>query len=250
MGWIWYSGKACLMSGDSGDYLLQDINMTIGNRYIIFFTVSGMTSGRLSIGNFEENNIITDNGAYAILGTALGDKLIFTGLTDDNDELFNGCIDSVYVFTNFDSISPIACSPGINVKEEQDECLLLVTAENDNNALGFQWAGLTLKARIPAKFAKVEYDESTEELDDNGGDHITTYFDGKKNRNLQVSASPIFIHDFLFMCKGVDTWGINGVQYSQIDKYPAINWNTSEKEGTVELKVRKKNYKLNKTNCG
>jgi hypothetical protein len=252
MGWIWYSGKACLLSGESGDYILRDIDMTIGLRYLVFFSVSGMSAGRLSIGNFEETEVISGNGGYAITGIAAGDKLIFTGLTDSEGDLFNGCIDTVrvFAFSEFSDFENIGCSPCINVEEEQDECLVLVTAENSNNALGFGWEGLTLKARIGAKFAKVEYDENSEELDDNGGDHITTYFDGKKSRNLQIAAAPIYVHDFLFMCKGVDTLKINGVEYSIIDKYPSITWNPSEKEGTVELKVRKKNYKLNKTNCG
>jgi hypothetical protein len=249
MAWIWYSGKACLLSGTNGDYLLQDINMTIGQKYVIFFTVSGMTQGRLSVGNLETNEIITQSGSYAILGNAEGDNLIFTGLTDDSNDLFNGCIDSVFVFS-FTELESIACSPCINVQEEQNECMLLMTAENSGNALGFVWEDLILKARIGANFAKVEYDENSEELDDNSGQHITTYFDGKKNRNLQINPAPIFIHDFLFMCKGVDEFKISGVDYAIIDKYPTITWNKGEREGIVELKVRKKNYKLNKTNCG
>jgi hypothetical protein len=249
MGWIWYSGKACLFSGNAGDAIFQSISQTIGVQYIIKFTISGMTQGVLRINNFEETNEFTEDGIYAVLGTAVDSTLIFTGELDEDDNLFDGCIDSVEVYS-FASQSPLACSPCINVQEEQGDCLLLVTAENDNNALNFAWTDLILKARISAKFAKVEYDSEAEELDDNGGDHITTYFDGKKNRLLQVDAVPIFIHDFLFMCKGVDTFKINDVEYSIIDKYPSIIWNKSGTEGTVELKVRKKNFKLNKTNCG
>lgn len=249
MGWIWYSGKACLLSGDNGDYLAQDVNMTPGTQYIVFFTVSGMSSGRLAVGNFDETHVISENGTYALAGEAASDTVIFTGLIDSDGDLFNGCIDSVRVF-EFTGLEELACSPCINVQEELGGCLL-VTAENDNTALNFNWNDLILKARIPAKFAKVEYDTSKESLDDNGGDRITTYFDGKKNRSLQVDASPVFIHDFLYMCMGVDTLKFNGVEYVIVDdNYPNITWNKSETEGTVELKVRKKNSKLNKTNCG
>lgn len=249
MGWIWYSGKACLFSGNPGDMILQVTSQVAGSQYVIKFTITGMTQGKIRLNNYTETHDFEENGTYAVLGTAQNSTLVFTGELDDDGNLFNGCIDVIENYS-FSSQTSIACSPCVNVEAEQDECLLLMTAENVNNALGFGWSGLTLKARIGAKFAKVEYDENAEEIDDNSGDRITTYFDGKKNRNLQIEAAPIFIHDFLFMCKGVDTFKIGGVEYAIIDKYPQITWNKGETEGTVELKVRKKNYKLNKTNCG
>jgi hypothetical protein len=249
MAWEWDNGAACLSSGSEGDMILEPISMVAGTQYIIKFTISGMVQGVLRLNNFQDVNEFTEDGTYVVFGTAVNGTLVFTGELDDDDYLFYGCIDSVEVYS-FASQSTLGCSPCINVQATQPECLLLMTAENDNNALNFAWDGLVLKARISAKFAKVEYDEDSEDLDDNGGDHITTYFDGKKNRLLQLNAAPVFIHDFLFMCKGVDTFKIGGVEYAIIDKYPSITWNKGETEGVAELKVRKKNYKLNKTNCG
>jgi hypothetical protein len=250
MSWIFYSGKACLFSGADGDMILQDINMSIGTQYVLVFTISGMTQGVLEVQGFEESFEFTEDGTYAIVGTASNDKVTFLGREDESEFLFDGCIDSVQAYT-FASQTSSACSPCINVREDQDDCLLLITAENDNNALNFNWTGLTLKARIDARFARVDYSTNKEDLDDNGGDHIVTYFDGKKNRDLLVQAAPIYIHDFLFMCMGVDTFKINGVEYSIVDdKYPAIEWNKQFTEGAVEIKIRKKNYKLTKTNCG
>jgi hypothetical protein len=250
MGWIWYSGKICLFSGADGDMFLQDINMAIGDQYVIVFTITGMTQGILEVTGFEETNEFTEDGTYTIVGTAVNDKLIFLGKTDEDENLFDGCVDSIQAYTFASQVST-ACSPCINVREDQDDCLLLITAENDNNALNFNWTGLTLKARIDAKFARVSYNTQKEDFDDNSGDRITTYFDGKKNRDLLVQANPIFIHDFLYMCMGVDTFKINGVEYVLVDdNYPNIEWNKQFKEGAVELRVRKKNSKLNKTNCG
>jgi hypothetical protein len=250
MGWIWYSGKACLLSGNPGDMILQSIAQVAGTQYVIKFTISGMTQGIMRLNNYTETHDFTQNGTYAVLGTAVNSTLIFTGELDEDDALFNGCVDTIAVYT-FASQTELACSPCLHVAEQLDTCLLLVTAENDINALNFSWTDLVLKARIGAKFARVDYQTSKEDLDDNGGDHIVTYFDGKKNRDFLVDPAPVFIHDFLFMCMGVDTFKIAGVEYSLVDdKYPSITWNKSLKEGTVELKVRKKNYKLNKTNCG
>jgi hypothetical protein len=230
--------------------ILQDLNLSIGTQYVIVFTISGMTEGVLEVQGLDSGYTFTEDGTYAILGEATNDKITFLGRVDDNENLFNGCVDSVACYT-FASQESTACSPCINVQEDQDDCLLLITAENDNNALNFNWTGLTLKARIDAKFARVDYTNNKEDLDDNAGDRIVTYFDGKKNRDLLVQAAPIYIHDFLFMCMGVDTFKINGVEYSLVDdKYPSIEWNKKFTEGTVELKVRKKNYKLTKTNCG
>lgn len=250
MSWIWYSGKACLFTGADGDMILQDANLSIGTQYVIVFTISGMTSGRLEVQGLDEIHTFTADGVYAIMGTASNDKIIFLGRVDDNENLFDGCVDYIQAYTFASQVST-ACSPCINVREDQDDCLLLVTAENDSNALNFNWTGLTLKARIDAKFARVTYNTQKEDFDDNGGDRIITYFDGKKNRDLLIQANPIFIHDFLYMCMGVDTFKINGVEYVLIDdNYPNIDWNKKLTEGIVELKVRKKNSKLNKTNCG
>lgn len=249
MPWTWYSGKACLLSGSEGDMILQVISQSAGNAYVIKFDIVGMTQGKIKLNNYEENYEFDSDGSYAVVGTAINSTLVFTGELDENGDLFNGCIDNVAV-VQFGNLVEEACSPCINVKEEQDDCLLLLTVENTGNALNFDWSDLTLKARISAKFAKVEYETREESFDDNGGDYITTYFDGKKNRNLQVSAAPIYIHDFLFMAKGVDSLTINGTAYVIVnDGYPSIAWNKTFTEGTVELLVRKRNSKLNKTNC-
>lgn len=249
MAWTWYSGKACFFSGNSGDMILQPITQIDGGQYIIKFSISAMTQGKLRIGNYDENFVFLGNGTYAVIGTAQNGTLVFFAETDQDDNLFNGCIDSVEVFT-FENQTSIACSPCINVRETQDSCYLVMTAENSGNALNFDWADLTLKARVPARFARGSYTTTKEALDDNNGDHIVTYFDGKKNKDLLIEAAPGFIHDFLYMCMGVDTFKINDVEYSLIDdEYPELTWNKSMTEATAELKIRKKNFKLNKTNC-
>lgn len=250
MPWTWYSGKACLLSGSEGDMILQTISQLAGNQYVIKFDILGMTQGKLKLNNYEEKLEFTEDGSYAVLGTALNSTLVFTGELDGNGELFNGCIDNVaaYQFSTFQSI---ACSPCINVQAQQDECLLVFTVSDTGTNLGFDWSDLELKARIKARFAKGDYDTRKESFDDNGGDYIITYFDGKKNKSLLVDAAPGYIHDFLYMCMGVSSLLINGVEYNFVDDdYPSITWNKTLTEGTVELRIRKKNYKLNKTNCG
>lgn len=248
MGWTWYSGKACLLSGNEGDMILQTISQIAGTKYVIRFDIVGMTKGILRLNNYEEILEFTSNGSYAVIGTAINGTLVFTGQSDD-DGLFDGCIDNVAAYT-FSSLSLQACSPSISVQENQDDCLLLLQVSNSGTQLGMQWDDLDLKARINAKFAKVEYDAKLESFNDSAGDYITTYFDGKKNRLLQVEAAPLFIHDFLFMCRGAETVLINGIEYSFVwEEYPSITWNHSITEGTVELLVRKKNSRLNKTNC-
>lgn len=250
MGWTWYSGKACLLSGSEGDMILQTISQSGGNQYIIRFDIVGMTQGKLKLDNYEETFEFDINGSYAVVGTAENSTIVFSGELDEDENLFNGCIDNVAVYS-FSSGNSLACSPCINVSEDQDECLLLFTVTDTGVNLNFDWTDLELKARIKAKFAKVDYDTRKEAFDDNGGDYLVTYFDGKKNRNLLVDAVPVFMHDFLYMCIGVDSLIIGTTEYKIIeDDYPSITWNHTLKEGTVELRIRKKNNKLNKTNCG
>lgn len=248
--WGWSDGGAAYVPESGLDPLEQADLFTIGETYTITFTINNLEESGDSgvrIDSIAGTPEYTESGTYTVTGVAIAVDLIFTPYEDPGG-VADFTLDNIAAYSMPDN--PIVCSPCINVQETQPECLLLVTAENDSNALNFVWSGLTLKARINAKFSKVEYDEDSEDLDDNGGDHIRTYFDGKKNRNFQIDPAPIFIHDFLFMCKGVDTFKISGVEYVIIDKYPSITWNKGETEGTAELKVRKKNYKLNKTNCG
>lgn len=250
MGWTWYSGKACLLSGSEGDMILQTISQMAGNQYVIKFDIVGSTQGILRLNNYEETNDFIEDGSYAVIGTAENGTLVFSAHEDGNGDLFNGCIDNVAVY-QFSTLTSLACSPCINVQADQDDCLLLITVTNSGTALGMQWDDLELKARIKAKFAKVDYDTKAESFDDSAGDYITTYFDGKKNRSLLVDAVPVYMHDFLYMCRGVDSLTINGVEYSFVwEDYPSITWNKTITEGTVELPIRKKNTKLNKTNCG
>lgn len=250
MPWTWYSGKACFFSGSAGDMILQPISQTAGNQYVIKFDVIGLTQGKIKLNNYEENFEVDNNGSYAVLGTAQNNTLVFTAELDSNDDLpIGSCIDNVEVF-QFSTFSPLACSPCINVQETQDECLLLFTVTNTGTALGFNWDALELTTRIKAKFAKSDYETKKEAFDDSAGDYIITYFDGKKNRSLLVDAVPVYIHDFLFMCMGVGSLVIGETEYVLVDDdYPSISWNKSITEGTVELKIRKKNYKLNRTNC-
>lgn len=246
--WAWYAGKACLYFGSDGDTILQVTPAATGDPYLLKFTISGMTKGKLVVSNFEEALEFTEDGIYTMLVTPLNGTLAFRATVDTNGDLFFGCIDSVEEYT-LGIFTPMV-SQCINLMDDQG-CLVLVEASCDSNNLNFAWSGLTLSARIKAKFAKVAYKtERTPYIDASGNEQVI-YFDGQRERFLQVDAAPTWTHDFLYLCMAVDTLLINSTSYVVAEEeYPDIKWNKGMTLGTVELKIREKVNKLNKTNCG
>lgn len=249
MAWSWYSAKACYMGTSGGEVLHQPSVFTVGNYYVLKFTISGLTQGELNTASLSGTHIFSEDGTHVVYGQAVSTSLFFQAAYDDFGNIFNGCIDFVEVY-NFSSFSEFAVSPCLQVQDD-DGCLMLIEATNNHDALGFAWNDLTLSARIDAKFAKVQYKTDMETSVDSLGNKTVIYFDGNRIRSLLVQAAPGFIHDFLYMCMAVDGFSINGTDYvMQDEEYPSIKWNTRLLEGTVELLLRKKIAKLNKTNCG
>lgn len=245
--WAWYAGKACFFSGSEGDTLLQAVPVTPGETYFLKFTISGMTQGKLIIRDFEETLEFTANGTYTVLATPVTSVLSMVASVNGSD-LFYGCIDNIEMYT-FGVFTPYV-SQCVNLLEDQG-CLVLVEASCDSNNLNFAWSGLTLSMRLKAKFAKVAYKTQKEPYIDASGNEQILYFDGQRERFLQVDAAPTWTHDFLYLCMAVDTFLINNTSYIIADdEYPEIKWNKAMIEGTVELKIREKINKINKTNCG
>ncbi len=249
MAWSWYSGKACYLGTSGGEILLQVDVFTPGELYVMKFTVSGQSKGKLRASSLSGTHIYTEDGTYVVYGTASIADLQFIADLDDSDEIFDGCIDSIEVY-NFSQLEEFATSPCLQVQDDAG-CLMLIEATNETDALGFNFDDLTLSLRLDAKFAKVEYKTDMEASVDSEGNKSIIYFDGNRIRSLLVQAAPTYIHDFLYMCMAIDGFSINGVDYvMQNEEYPSIKWNTRFLEGTVEIPIRKKIAKLNKTNCG
>lgn len=248
MAWTWYSAKACYLGTSGGEVLYQPTVMTVGQYYVVKFTISGQTQGKLVVPSLAGTHIFLEDGIHVAYGVASTTALIFLAQLDAYDNIFNGCVDIVEV-TNFSQHEEFATSPCLQVQEDQG-CLLLIEATNDNDALGFDWDGLTLTARVDGIFARLNHKtEMTSSLDTEGNKSII-YFDGQRGKDLLIRAAPSFIHDFLYLCMAVDGFSINGTDWvMQNDEYPQIKWNTRFLEGTVEIPIRKKIQKLNKTNC-
>jgi hypothetical protein len=245
--WSWYASKACFFSGNDGDAILQVTPQVAGNPYLLKFTISGMTQGKLQITNYDHSMEFTESGTYVVLVEPLNSTLAFRATADGSD-LFYGCIDNVEEYP-LGAFSPMV-SQCINLQEDQGGLMLIEASCNSNN-LNFAWSGLTLSMRIKAKLAKVAYKTQREPNIDSAGEEQIIYFDGHRSRFLQVDAAPIWTHDFLYLCMAADTLNIDSVSYViDEEEYPDIKWNKSFKEGTVEMKIKPRVNKLNKTNCG
>ena len=66
MAWVSSGGKACFSTGVDGDMLLQVVPQTPGDKYILKFTISGMTQGKLRVDNYEETLEFTEDGLYTV----------------------------------------------------------------------------------------------------------------------------------------------------------------------------------------
>jgi len=247
MAWTWYSGKACFFSGNDGDMLLQVVSQTPGESYLLKFTISGLTQGKVEIKNYEETLEFTENGTYTVLVTPENTTLAFLARSVGMD-LFSGCIDDVELYS-LSIFTPYA-SQCISLLTDQG-CLMLVEASCNSSNLNFNWTTLSLTMRIKAKLAKLAFKTQRGPYIDASGNEQILYFDGQRERFLQVDHTPTWTHDFLYLCMAVDTLLINGTSYVIAeDEYPDIKWNKAMIEGTVELRIREKINKLNKTNCG
>jgi hypothetical protein len=250
MAWSFSGGKACFSAGSAGDMLVQSDIMTIGQNYVLMFDVSSTTQGKLVIEGIDGTYEFTEDGTFSIYGTATHTSLFFIAQSSSS-LLFDGCIDNLYLYTA-SGLVPTYTSPALNVMT-QDDSLVLLEASNETDALNFLWEGtsLSLSTRIKSKFQKVSYETKLETDNDSSGERIVHYFDGQKIRYWQVDPVPVYIHDFLYLCIALDNVYINDVPYVIVeDTLPEIEWNKKQTEGTVEMKVRKRTAKLNKSNCG
>lgn len=92
--WIQNSGSACYNTSTPGFALSQNGILEIDQLYLIEFSISNMTQGKLILQSIEGQPEYTEDGDYSIVGKALSLNLTFIGDEKDGDT-FDGCIDSV-----------------------------------------------------------------------------------------------------------------------------------------------------------
>lgn len=94
--WIFSGGKACYDSASSGYALSQDDILDVGSLYVIAFTISGMTQGKLILDSIEGKPEYTEDGEYQVIGLANQESLSFIG-ESYLGYVFDGCLDDVSV---------------------------------------------------------------------------------------------------------------------------------------------------------
>lgn len=91
--WIYSSGKACYNTDVPGFTLSQTGLMEIGKLYVLNFSISNMTKGKLTVPTITNGLNYTTNGDYQIIGLATYEDLIF--LPGSFSGVFDGCLDVV-----------------------------------------------------------------------------------------------------------------------------------------------------------
>lgn len=251
MPWSFTSNKECF-TGSGGEILTQTGVFTVGQAYIIKFFVTDRTQGILRFISVTGEHVIDANGVFTIFGIALTTSFFLQADQDEDNLMFDGCVDNIeaYLVGDPQSIQLDYVSQCLNIQSDQG-CLLHIEAINNNDSLNFNWDDLILSMRLNGKLAKVDYNGTQKEMVlDSSGNLNPIYFNGNRTRSLLIEAAPVWVHDFLYMCMAVDGFKINGDFYIiQESDYPEIEWNKKFTEGTVELQVRKRVYKLNRSNC-
>lgn len=92
--WIQSSGAACYSSGTAGFAISQSGILSIGNLFVIEFSISNMTHGKLIIDSIEGKPEYTENGDYQIIGIAASNNLTFIGGSILSN-VFDGCIGNI-----------------------------------------------------------------------------------------------------------------------------------------------------------
>lgn len=92
--WIHSNGAACYSSASAGFALSQNNVLEIGKTFIIEFTISNMTQGKLVLDSLNKKPKYFKNGTYRTVGKSDLNNLTFIGKSYKG-KVFNGCISMV-----------------------------------------------------------------------------------------------------------------------------------------------------------
>lgn len=258
-GWSITSGSAVVVAGGAPRVLEQNNlanNFSSGLSYTIMFQLSAYTSGNATLELFNGTTLIYSSGFFSAQPSGL--FTINTGILTDNCDVmkFTSTANANYAITYITAYIDIDFSDvGLRTDcfkvAESHECTVKLSGTNLDNAFGINFASNFYNpfVRVQGQLRTPTYEDDSEVEEDSLGVNRMIYFNSNKIYTLHLYQLPEYLHDFIRLLKGYDTFLIDGEQYFPTDKGYKPDWVVESNKvldlANVEFNVKQKT-ELNK----
>lgn len=139
--------------------------------------------------------------------------------------------------------------------QEDCGCDLLLTGTNNEDAFNFDFTGLIFNplVRVSGELRTPTYITDRTNYIDNAGTTTTQYFQSNKTYILHLYDLPEFIHDFIRLLVGMDTFKIDGISYEVNPQDYNPEWqifrNKEYDHANVNIEIVEKTENNKNKNC-
>jgi hypothetical protein len=259
--WILSSGAA-LFNGAVGDGNLSQTSLAYdlskGVNYTVQFEVpAGLLSGAFDVLLMDGGVEILDLGNFAGAGLRSLDTGVMTSKCDEirfvpTAESNNYSIDNVSILKNTTQEQFHYRTDCYSLADSFD-CTVKLSGTNLDNAFNIDFNGLLYSPmiRVAGELMHPKFEVDKEDEEDSAGISSTLYFKSEASRNLFLYQLPPYLHDFIRLLIGYDTFKVDNETYvtksgdyepeyeRQLGKVPDL--------GNAEIEIRpKEDFNVNK----
>ena len=192
-----------------------DISVTADTGVAATFTdmeVSEMSSVTYTVKDCDDDSVVYTSVAADVITSATSSQI---KVSFDWSELMSGyeCPCGCYYIEITDGVDTFRTNC-MQVCDSHD-CTVKLSGTNLDNAFGIDFIGLAYNPviRISGQLETAKYDGDKENEEDSAGVSKTLYFKSEKSHNLLIDFQPEFVHDFIRLLIGYDTFQIDDVSY-------------------------------------
>lgn len=231
-------------------------NFSSGLSYTITIQVVNYTRGTATLKLFNGATEVFDAGSFTLQPD--GYYTVTTGILTQNCDIIK-IESSPFASFSIDVISAVIdvdfSNNGLRTDcfkiAESHECTVKLSGTNLDNAFGINFASNFYNpfVRVQGQLRTPTYEDDSEVEEDSLGVNRMIYFNSNKIYTLHLYQLPEYLHDFIRLLKGYDTFLIDGEQYFPTDKGYKPDWVVESNKvldlANVEFNVKQKT-ELNK----
>jgi len=226
-GWTAGIGVAIMSSaGGAGDLTQTTLayNFSKSLSYDVTFTVAGYSAGDFDVKLYNGAAEVANLGNISAAGTYTLSSGVLTANCDSISFEANSVGNQGYQLSTLTALLDVVDS-GYDFRTDcyqlkaSHDCTVKLSGTNLDNAFGIDFVGLSYNpvVRISAELMNPKYDGDKENEEDSAGVSKTLYFKSEKKRNLFIWQQPEWMHDFLRLLIGYDTFLVDDVNYISQD---------------------------------
>jgi len=249
--------KAQLTASGSSGELSQEVTLCGGIKYELAFDLSGTASislqcsaraGTTALGNFGAAGSYT---AEIDLSALTGSQTITIGFSkgvaSQNGDVIE--IDNITLTALPMDEQDGLCFTTECIKIGEPDCTILMTADNNDAAFGFDYSnGFIHSLRVTGIYDVTGYPEEAETFNYSNNDNTILYGRSEKELTVFIGDAPEYIHDCVRHLRLHDTFTIDGSEFIKVSGYDLNRRKTSDnKQATFTVKEKQgiaPNYRL------